>query len=149
MKFLDNNTIVIPFDFSEQSTKAIDQALAMAEPSTSLHVVHVIDPTPIMISMDPALPVPASYDHGRYEQSLQEMKKRFAEGEYARLQIHCVIGDPGTSIVEYAKSVRADLIVMPSHGRTGLNRFLMGSVAERVLRLANCPVMVMRGPEFS
>jgi nucleotide-binding universal stress UspA family protein len=149
MKFLDNNTVVIPFDFSEQSTKAIDHALEMAEESTILHVIHVIDPTPIMISMDPALPVPASYDHGRYEQSMQEMKKRFAEGEYARLTVHCAIGDPGTSIVDYAKSVRASLIVMPSHGRTGLNRLLMGSVAERVLRLANCPVLVMRGPGFS
>ena len=148
MSFLDNNTVVIPFDFSEQSTKAVDAAIEMAEESTSIHVIHVIDPTPIMISMDPALPVPASYDQGRYEQSLREMKKRFGDGKYGSLTVHCAIGDPGTVIVDYAKTVRANLIIMPSHGRTGLNRLLMGSVAERVLRLANCPVLVMRGPGF-
>lgn len=146
MKCLENNTVVIPYDFSNESDKAVEKAIEMAEDSTSLHVIHVIDPTPIMISMDPALPVPASYDNGRYEQALQEMEKRYAEGKYARLTVHCAVGDPGSTIVDYAKSVHADMIIMPSHGRTGLNRLLMGSVAERVLRLANCPVLVLRGP---
>ncbi len=147
MGFLENNTVILPFDFSEQSISAIDKAIEMSEESTSLHVIHVVDPTPIMISMDPALPVPASYDHDRYQQSLEEMTKRFAEGKYARLKVHCVVGDPGSAIVDYAKSVRADLIIMPSHGRTGLTRLLMGSVAERVLRLANCPVLILREPD--
>jgi len=144
MKYLENNTVVVPFDFSEQANKAVDQAIEMAEETTSIHVIHVVDPTPVMISMDPALPVPASYDQDRFDQALQEMKKRFGEGNYERLTVHCVVGDPGSEIVGYAKSVRADLIIMPSHGRTGLTRLLMGSVAERVLRLANCPVLILR-----
>jgi nucleotide-binding universal stress UspA family protein len=147
MKFLENSTVVIPFDFSELSIEAVEKAIEMAEDSTSLHVIHVVDPTPIMISMDPALPVPASYDHGRYEHALQELRKRFGEGDYAKLKIQCSIGDPGTEIVEYAKSVRANLIIIPSHGRTGLTRMLLGSVAERVLRMANCPVLVLRDGE--
>ena len=53
-------------------------------------------------------------------------------------------GDPGHGITDYAEEVGADVIVMPSHGRTGLRRLLIGSVAERVLRLAHCPVLVLR-----
>ena len=147
MQYLENKTVVVPVDFSEQSIQAVDKALEIAEDSTSIHVVHVIDPTPIMISMDPALPVPASYDHGRYEQALQELQKRFGEGPYAGLKIHCAVGDPGSVITDYANSIRANMIIMPSHGRTGIARLLMGSVAERVLRLAHCPVLVLREPK--
>ena len=54
------------------------------------------------------------------------------------------VGDPGTEIAEYAKSINADLIVIPSHGYHGIKRALLGSVAERVLRHAHCPVLVLR-----
>ena len=56
-------------------------------------------------------------------------------------------GDPGLLIADYAAEVHADLIVMPSHGYHGVKRLLLGSVAERVLRHANCPVLVLRRPE--
>jgi nucleotide-binding universal stress UspA family protein len=52
-------------------------------------------------------------------------------------------------IADLAKELNANLIVMPSHGRSGVSRLLLGSVAERVLRLANCPVLVLRGAEFA
>ena len=55
-----------------------------------------------------------------------------------------VIGDPGHEITEYAEEIGASLIITPSHGRTGLSRLLIGSVAERVVRLAKCPVMVLK-----
>ena len=55
-------------------------------------------------------------------------------------------GDPGLMIADYAADVQADLIVMPSHGYHGVKRLLLGSVAERVLRHANCPVLVLRRP---
>jgi nucleotide-binding universal stress UspA family protein len=56
-------------------------------------------------------------------------------------------GDPGQRITAYAEEVGADVIVMPSHGRTGLKRLLLGSVAERVLRLAHCPVLVLKSKQ--
>ena len=54
-------------------------------------------------------------------------------------------GDAGYRIADHAKQLNADLIVMPSHGRSGITRLLIGSVAERVVRLAHCPVLVLRG----
>ena len=64
--------------------------------------------------------------------------------KYAKAPIEILFGDPGHEITEFAERVKADLIVMPSHGRTGLSRLLIGSVAERVIRLAHCPVLVLR-----
>ena len=61
------------------------------------------------------------------------------------MKIDVEIGDPGHRIADVAAKLGADLIVMPSHGRTGIERMLIGSVAERVLRLAHCPVLVLRG----
>lgn len=147
MKYFENQTIVVPFDFSEPATEAIDEALELSEESTAIHVIHIVDPTPVMISLDPALPVPASYDHGRYQDALDQMKNMFESGKYAGLKIHCGIGDPGSEVAEYATSIGADLIIMPSHGRSGLGRLLLGSVAERVLRLASCPVLILRKPK--
>jgi nucleotide-binding universal stress UspA family protein len=63
---------------------------------------------------------------------------------YAAMQVDAIVGDPGHAIAAYAAEIQADLIVMPSHGRTGLARMLIGSVAERVIRLAHCPVLVLR-----
>ena len=60
------------------------------------------------------------------------------------VQVNVAFGDPGDEITKHAETVHADLIVMPSHGRTGLKRLLIGSVAERVVRLAQCPVLVLR-----
>lgn len=147
MKYFENQTIIVPFDFSDPSQEAVEAALELAEESTKIHVVHIVDPTPVMISMDPALPVPASYDHGRFEEAREQMIEIFADEKYAAVNIHCGIGDPGTELADYARTVRADMIVMPSHGRSGLERLLLGSVAERVLRLAHCPVLILRKPE--
>jgi nucleotide-binding universal stress UspA family protein len=60
------------------------------------------------------------------------------------VQAHVLTGDPGTTITDYANEQSADLIVIPSHGYHGINRIVLGSVAERVLRHANCPVLVTR-----
>ncbi len=146
MHYFSNKTIVLPYDFSELAMEAVDEALEMAEETTSIHVIHVVDPIPAIISIDPAMPVPPSYDHGRFELALKQMQETFGQGKYELLKLHCVIGDPGTEIVDFADSIRANMIVMPSHGRKGIGRLLMGSVSERVMRLSNCPVMILRKP---
>ena len=63
---------------------------------------------------------------------------------FAQVDFHVRFGDPGREIAAFAESQHADLIVMPSHGRTGLSRILIGSVAERVVRLAHCPVLILK-----
>lgn len=144
MSYFENKTIVIPFDFSDPTTRAIDMAMDLGGSGAELHLVHVIDPIPTLMSLDPAMPVPAWSDKTRLDQAINDMKKLFESGKYAPLKRHCVIGDPGTEIVNLAKNIHADLIVIPSHGRTGLKRMFLGSVAERVLRLSECPVLVLR-----
>jgi len=58
--------------------------------------------------------------------------------------IKVLFGDPGHQITDYADQVAAKLIIMPSHGRSGILRVLLGSVTDRVVRLAHCPVLVLR-----
>ncbi len=144
MNYFANKSIVVPFDFSETSESAVKTALEIADASSPLHLIHVIDPTPVLISVDPAMPVPPAYDEDRQREAREKLQQLFSEGERSRFQVAVQLGDPGSEIVSFANSVQAGLIVMPSHGRTGISRLLIGSVAERVLRLASCPVLVLR-----
>ncbi|MEO1069387.1 MAG: universal stress protein [Cyanobacteria bacterium J06638_6] len=72
------------------------------------------------------------------------LTKKLVELGYEGVEIVTLMGDPGIQIIDYAQESAADLIVMPSHGHKGLTRLLMGSVAERVVRLANCPVLILK-----
>lgn len=144
MKQFSNKAIVVPFDFSDEAGEAVNQALEWAEPTTNIHIVHVVEPTPAMISVDPAMPIPPSYEDERRDHAQKSLDKLFVNHQDQRIKVHCLAGDPGREIADFAESVRADMIIMPSHGRTGLTRWLLGSVAERVLRLAHCPVLVLR-----
>lgn len=144
MSHFENKTIVVPFDFSEPTTRAIDMAIELGGQAAELHLIHVIEPIPTLISLDPAMPSLISHDKERVDEAVNHMEKLLEDRRYSRFKQHCVIGDPGSEIVSFAKSVQADLIVIPSHGRTGLKRLFLGSVAERVLRLAECPVLVLR-----
>jgi len=86
------------------------------------------------------------------EQSIQEyasksFQKTVADHpELSGLELVTLFGDPGFAITDYAQEIAAELIVISSHGRRGLSRLFMGSVAERVVRLAQVPVLVLRGP---
>lgn len=143
-----NQTIIVPFDFSSPSTEALKQVLEWADESNSIHLIYVVQPTPTMINIDPPVWIPPNLDNETRDNMLATMKASFGSGLYESLNHHCVVGDPGVEIVELAKNKEADIIVMPSHGRSGLSRFFLGSVAERVLRLSECPVLILRGDVF-
>ncbi|MEL7499987.1 MAG: universal stress protein [Planctomycetota bacterium] len=149
MDLFKNRTVIVPFDFSETSKHAVEVTTKMADKTTSLHIVHVIEPTTTLMSFDPALAVPPTLDQDRHDIATKQMEKLFGDEEYAHIKRHCISGDPGIEIIKLAEELRANLIVMPSHGRTGLNRLLLGSVAERVSRLSKCPVLILRGDEWS
>lgn len=146
MKNLENKTVIVPYDFSDFALEAVDVALGMAAESTRLHVIHVVEPIVPIIPIDPTMSIPPSYDKERYDQAQEQLQSTFGTEKYSRFQIHCEKGDPGTEIVNCARSLSADLIIIPSHGRRGLARLFLGSVAERVLQLAGCPVLVLRKP---
>ncbi|MGC3968366.1 MAG: universal stress protein [Pirellulales bacterium] len=74
----------------------------------------------------------------------QALRERLADSKFAGINLHVAFGEAGHEIAGFAQTHHADLIVLPSHGRTGLSRLLIGSTAERVVRLAHCPVLVLR-----
>ncbi|WP_319421244.1 universal stress protein [Pleurocapsa sp. FMAR1] len=141
MSWLKKKSVLIPIDFSEWSYEAIAPAKEYVADESALKLIHVLTP------LHPADPA-AMWNTLDNEQRKQKVKSflgsKLDEMGYREIQIDVAIGDPSTQIVDYAKEIEADLIVMPSHGRKGVSRFLLGSVAERVVRLSPCPVLVLK-----
>ena len=141
MNAFPKKSVVVPVDFSDESFAAVDVALEWVNDPAHVHVIHVLrDVTTgelehIWDQIDEA-----SW-HGKAHQTLVA---RLAGPKYNNIGLEVVFGSPGESIAECARRVKAELIVMPSHGRRGASRLLLGSVAERVIRLAHCPVLVLK-----
>lgn len=133
--------IVVPWDFSSLSRQALDKAVSMAGTPDQIEIVHV---TPYPASVEPAV-VWGTYTEEAIAARLNESFHKETDNEYGHLKFTALFGDPGTEIGKFADERKAGLIVISSHGRTGITRFLLGSVAERVVRLAPCPVLVLRG----
>lgn len=141
MAWLPKRNVVVPCDFSDLSIGAVDTALEMVQSPTNLHVIHVL---PELAVGEPGVVWGTVDDDSRREHALEAMRKTFADEKYSGLDFIAVVGDAGHEIIDYAESTDAELIVMPSHGRRGIARLLIGSVAERVVRMAHCPVLVLR-----
>jgi universal stress protein A len=143
---MDIRRILIPFDFSVYSEKAFTWALAMAEKWRSrLLVLHVV-PTP---SYPPML-MGTYFNVAEFEASLrvdaEARAKEFVgktQSRAVQVDTQVVTGEPFGDICRIAEQEQVDLIIMGSHGRTGLGHVLLGSVAERVVRHAPCPVLVV------
>lgn len=135
------DTVVVPVDFSEESFAAVDTALRAANRAADVHVIHVI---PELNSSEPGVVWQEINNESRTQHAIEALREKLADPKYKHVQINIQIGDAGYRIAEFAKDVKAELIVIPSHGRTGLAHMLLGSVAERVLRLSHCPVLVLR-----
>lgn len=135
------NSIVVPTDLSDESFAAIDVALPLAKTPSRLHVIHVL---PARAATDTTLGWVQADDQQRREEAERQIHLRLADPKYAGIDVVVAVGDPGQQIAEFAQSILAELIVLPSHGRTGLARLLIGSVAEKVVRLARCPVLVLK-----
>ncbi len=134
--------ILVPFDFSTHSRSAVDKALEIADSPSQIHVLHVL---PTFVPLAPeGFPVEAIDDRVRLEYTQKALEEEFADSKYAGISREVLIGDPGIVCVERAEAIKAGLLVVPSHGRSGLSRLLLGSVAERIIRLAKCPVLVLR-----
>jgi nucleotide-binding universal stress UspA family protein len=138
---MPKRTVVVPIDLSPDSMAAVDTALELAEEPSGVHVVHVMrEPSPI----EPDVEWQEIDYENRRRHAVEAIRERFTDGKYDALQIEVDFGDPGHRIADYAERVHAELIVIPSHGRGGLKRMLLGSTAERVIRFSHCPVLVLR-----
>jgi nucleotide-binding universal stress UspA family protein len=135
-------TILHPTDFSEHSDPAFWLACSVARDyGARLVVLHVVPP-PVFHGEVVARRQPDGY-HTDLEKQLQEFRPR-EPGIPVERRVED--GDPAAAILRVAQEVPCDLIVMGTHGRTGLGRLLMGSVAEQVMRRAPCPVLTVKLP---
>ena len=127
--------------FSEAVTQAVIQVIRPEH--TEVCVLHVVDL---------ALTIPTSDEEGHRKESLKRGKdlvrraKELLDNAGYKLKTAAEEGDPRSKIIDYATSWKANLVLVGSHGRKGLDRFLMGSVAESVARHAPCSVLIVRIP---
>jgi nucleotide-binding universal stress UspA family protein len=128
-------TILHPTDFSERSDHAFRLAHSLArDRGACLIVLHV-------------MPVPLVEEKRGYREEMAEELSRIGSPDSkVRVEHRLEEGDAATQILQVAQETGCDLIVMGTHGRTGLGRLLMGSVAEQVLRRASCPVLTVKAP---
>ena len=141
MSWLPKKSVVVPIDFSDESFEALHASLDMVEKPSGLHVIHVL---PALEPAEPGVIWQTVDDESRRRHAEQALRERMGDSKLAGVEVNIAIGDPGHEIADYAQRLGAELIVLPSHGRTGLKRLLIGSAAERVVRLAHCPVLVLR-----
>jgi universal stress protein A len=138
--------ILVPVDFSKHSEAAMELARGLAQNfHAEICLLHVYSDA---ITWSPPYGPPMPVDHGlRIERAALEQFDEWREKTCpADLTVTSFIrrGDPSTEIVELARESQADLIVMGTRGATGLRRVLMGSVAERTVRCAPCPVITTK-----
>ncbi len=146
---LSINIIVVPTDFSSHSLAALDCAVGMADTfDARLKVIFVNEPGLRISDMSWVGVEQRSMDDKRLTEARRSIEKVVldripvdipADGEI-------LYGDAVDNIIDYAYDVNADLIVMATHGRTGVSHVLLGSVAEQVVRKAPCPVLTLKNP---
>lgn len=134
--------ILVPVDFSEPSLHALRKARDLAaQHHASLTLLHVVEPFHADMLMDTG-----NLQRARRQQALAELRALVArEFPAGRVKAELRPGHPVEAITRVARESAADLIVLSTRGRTSLPRALIGSVAERVVRHAPCPVLTVRG----
>ncbi len=136
--------ILIPTDGSDGALKAFEHALELAEMyDSTVHLLYVVEP---IHTADVGTEQVLDAMRAEGERSLKELADR-AEPNGVEAVTEVRIGSPHREILEYADEEGMDLIVMGTHGRTGLSRHLLGSVTEKVVRISETPVLTVRRDE--
>ena len=138
--------ILVPVDFSRASLEALDDALELAESvGARVDVLHVVE----TIEFVPLVGPPTTLDAARRDvrhaarQRLERLRRKLGDRR-CEIGVTLEVGAPHRLIVHSARKLAVDLIVIATHGRSGLSRLLLGSVAEKVVRTADCPVLTIR-----
>lgn len=142
--------IVVPVDFSKITAKLIDYSIYMAEKlSATIHFIHAVT----YVTGDAMLGVPFAVEYeAKMLAAAQEKMTNLLEDNREKApgcSGEVVAGDPVDTIVDTAKDKEADLIIIGTHGTKGLEKILLGSVTERVLKRAPCPVLTMNPYKIS
>lgn len=140
--WLPRKKVLAPIDFSESTPMALRTAIQLVDSRMDIDAITVIP----------------AFDHiygGMFGQGTQRdddrrterqnyLERYLGEHNFDIIRAHALLGDPGSTIVKYAGENAVDLIVIPTHGHHGVDRLVLGSTAERVLRHAECPVLILR-----
>jgi nucleotide-binding universal stress UspA family protein len=143
---LEIHKILVPVDFSEHSQRALDEAIGLAKSfDAELHLLHCYQVHPQAVAPY-GIVVPETFEHDIRMAALQRLSelRDKASAQGVRVKEHITAHFPGEEIVEMANRLGIDLIVMGTRGLTGLKHVLLGSVAERTIRLASCPVLTVK-----
>lgn len=141
-------TILVPCDFSKTALNAFSFALDVAERSEAvIHLVHVIDvPVVYDAAFVPAVPADATLYNDLEAKAEEEFRKIIDKHRSSGIRIEAKLayGEPETSLLEYIRTAGIDVVIMGSHGARGLRELLIGSTAEKIIRHATVPVMVIK-----
>ncbi|WDQ14921.1 universal stress protein [Rhodopirellula sp. P2] len=158
MNYFENSKILVPIDFSDQSKEAVQTGVKIAGKKENVSVLHVVDPAQLYglddnggyelgggmaagtFNWDGASQIDADHE----VTAMNQMKESFGSDEFRGVQFFTAVDSPTEGITRFAADHKIDLIVLPSHGRSGVKRLLLGSVAEHVVRAAHCPVLILR-----
>jgi nucleotide-binding universal stress UspA family protein len=141
--------VVVAYDFSEHGRAVLDRAVALVSraPFHVLHFITVIDPHSGVSVVPHRGKIDVEYADRVRATMIEELGKVLKETPLAsevHFFAHAPIGKPTEEILRLSEQIGADLILIGTHGTTGLSRLVMGSVAEHVVRTAGCPVLVVR-----
>ena len=142
-------SILVPTDFSEYSDRAIKQAVDIAEQNNAkIYLLHVVDRLQ-QCAIDYCIPVETmmkvqSDSEKEASRKMQDEAKKITQAKKIDVTFDVKSGVPFEEILKGQQERKADLIVIASHGRTGIMKSLIGSVAEKVMREAKCPVLLVR-----
>jgi len=138
-------SILFPTDFSYYNDAALEYASTLAaEAEAKLYIVHVHDACAVSSAMGEASYFCASTWQEEFELAGEQLARILPTRAGIWYEHNCLPGKADEEIIAFARDRKVDLIVMASHGRSGLTRLLMGSVAEAVMRKAPCPVLIVK-----
>ena len=145
---MDIRRILAPTDFSDLSKQGLKSALELAQSfGAELLLIHVVEPPPYPVEGIVPSHLGATLLDDLERQASHDLAHQMlpeTQGSTVSVARRVVVGIPYRKIVEVAEAEKSDLIVMTTHGRTGLSHLVMGSVAEKIVRTAPCPVLTIR-----
>jgi universal stress protein A len=152
MKTFDR--ILVPVDFSQCSRTALNYAISLADQlGAKLRVLHICE-VPALVSPDLVVTIPdqptqtiSEWVKNEAELGMDKFMAEVVKPDGLDVEVKLVTGDAPEMIAKEADAYKADLVVMGTHGRKGVAHLIMGSVAERTLRISPCPVLTIRTSE--
>ena len=144
MSAIDPSIVVVPYDFSPIGQESFEAARGLRARGAKIHVIHVI---PRLIPSEPGVMWDEVDDASRLDHARAQLVDACVANGLEGAEVAVLLGgmgNPAIEVVDYAADAHAELIVVTSHGRTGLARIALGSVAERIVRHASCGVLVLR-----